>query len=424
MNDDDKKRKLFINCINKMIEYYDGIVKELIKTLKENKMSHKSKEICSNFIKDVDSLKKRYSEINEDELFYFFFDVLNVNDDTVLQIFKDLAENYNAPNLFDTLPTSPILHLTNQAINAFGAGRPINPNKNTKVEYSANGENAWSITSKNKSNEITLSIDNIQLLKTNNKGLKKCFAFILIQCNNQNYNHEIGFPLQALVDNGMYSSIPNARRGLKDNIEKIMSMTFKGNSKKGRKTVSEQGGKLIYHYEIKNNYVTLSFNEKINIDFMAQYFTLLPKFSFALTNNAFSLLEYIFFRARQETKNIKENGKFNISLRSIRDYMNLPNEKETKDHTKLIKNPIENAITEIEEANNNNSFTITPVYDENSRNISVWLDGYLEIGIKNEFAKLFIGIAENTQKKIEENNKRKQKALTIVEAKKLQNASN
>lgn len=323
---------------------------------------------------------------------------------------------------FETLPTSPMLHLTNQAINAFGAGRPIKANRNTDIGYVEKTPEMWSITSENKTSKLTLSIDNIGLLKTNNKGLKKCFAFVLVQCNDQHYASEIGFPLQAMVDNGMYSSISNARRGFKDNIEKIMAMTFKGTSKKGRTVIEEQGGKLIYHYEIKKNYVTLSFNEKINVSFMAQYFTLLPKFSFALSNNAFSLLEYIFFLARQNTRTIKERGSFNIGLRAVRDYLNLPHEDDTKDHTKLIRNPIETAIEQIEEANNNASFTITPVYNEDSRNIREWLDGYLQIGLREEFAETFIKIADDTEKRVEASKKRREKALTMVEAKKISKA--
>lgn len=323
---------------------------------------------------------------------------------------------------FDTLPTSPALHLANQAINAFGAGRPIKANRNTKITYNETNADAWSITSKNKSNELTLSIDNINLLKSNNKGLKKCFAFILVKCNEQNYRQQIGFPLQALVDNGMYSTLSNARRGLSDNVKKIMAMTFEGTSKKGSSTLKQETGKMIYHMTIENNYVTLYFSDKINVAFMAQYFTLLPKFAFALTNNAFTLLEYIFYLARQNTRDIKEKGYFNISLRAIRDYLNLPDEADTKKHTQYIRQPIEDAIDAIEEANNNSSFTITPIYNENCKNIREWLDGYIQVGLKDDFASTFIKIAEDTAKKVEQRNKRKEKAQIMAEAKKIENA--
>lgn len=328
------------------------------------------------------------------------------------------------PKNFETMPSSPSIHLVNQAINAFGAGRPIKANCNTDIRYIEKSDDTWSITSENKTSKLTLSIDNIKLLKTNNKGLKKCFAFVMVQCNNQHYAHEISFPLQALIDNGMYSSIRSARRGIADNIKKIMAMTFEGTSKKGKAIIKQDAAKLIYHMTIEKNYVTLYFNEKINVDFIAQYFTLIPTFAFALSNNAFSLVEYIFFLARQNTRSIKEKGYFNISLRAVRDYMNLPNEANTPNHSQLIRNPIEAAIEQIEEANNNSSFTITPIYKEDARNIKGWLDGYLQIGLNEEFAETFIKIATDTEKSVETSKKRKEKALAMVEAKKIENSQN
>lgn len=319
---------------------------------------------------------------------------------------------------FDTMPSSPMTHLTFRAMQSAAANRAMTPNKNTTVTYSRSPDKQeMRITSENKSNKLTLTIDNAELFsKANSKGLKKCFAFILVQCNYQNYAKEIGFPLQALVDNGMYKSIDAARRGVKDNIEKIMALTFKGSSSKGKQVIEEQGGKLIYHYTIKNGYVTLSFNEKLNVQFMAQYFTLLPKFAYALPNNAFSLVEYIFYLARQNTRDIKEHGYFNISLRAIRDYLCLPQETETKEHARLIKEPIEKAIDDIELANNNASFTITPVYNEDCSSVKEWLDGYIKVELKNEFAETFIHIADKTAARVAQSIKRKETALAMIEA--------
>jgi hypothetical protein len=319
---------------------------------------------------------------------------------------------------FDTIPSSPMLHFTSQAMQSLAANRVIRPNKNTSINYATDNKQAMQITSENKANKLTLTIDNTELFtKSNSKGLKKCFAFVLVQCNYQNYAKEIGFPLQALVDNGMYKSIDTARRGIKDNIEKIMALTFKGSSTKGNHTVEEQGGKLIYHYTIKNGYVTLSFNEKINVQFMAQYFTMLPKFAFALPNNAFSLIEYIFYLARQNSRAIKEQGYFNIGLRAIRDYLCLPHETETKDHSRLIKEPIEKAIEDIEDANNNSNFTITPIYKDDYGSVKEWLDGYIKVELKEEFADTFIHIADTTAARVAQSIKRREAALTMIEAK-------
>ena len=229
----------------------------------------------------------------------------------------------------------------------------------------------------------------------------------------------------------MYKSIQSARRGFKDNIEKIMALTFKGECRKGKNKIVEAGGKLIYHYEIKNNYVTLSLNDKLNVEFLAQFFTVMPEYSYSLNTAAFSLMYYIFFRARQSTREIADKEKFNIRLETIRAYLLLPTADETKNHAYLIKEPIEKAIEEIELANNNKDFTLTLYhYDkdngkkiEDCKNINEWLNCYLEVGLHGDYAKYFVSIANATREKIATANKRKEKAMQKVIEKQIENAS-
>ena len=258
--------------------------------------------------------------------------------------------------------------------------------------------------------------------------------FILKKCNDQNYQEDISFPLQELVDKKMYKSIPSARKGFKDNIEKIMAITMSGISRKGKKEIVEAGGKLIYNYIIKNNYVTVSINPKFNINFLAQYFTVIPEYSYSLKTAAFSLIYYIFYLARQNTIEIAQNECFNISLEAIRAYMSLPNTSETSNQTYLIKKPIEEAIEEIEQKNNDSNFTLTLYhydYDkktgkgkhiEDCENVEEWLNCYLEVGLHGDYAKYFLSIAQTTREKIEAGNKRRNKALQRVIEKQIEKA--
>lgn len=313
-------------------------------------------------------------------------------------------------------PSSPILHFLNQALNAFGKGRNITVNRNTVFTQEHIAGDQWKIKSKNNKNELAITIDNVTALQRNNKGLKKLFAFIIIKGNEQGFSPEVSFPLQDLVDCGMYSTPSNARRGFKDNITKIMSLTIEGTTKRGKKDLRQEGGKLIYHYSIANNEVSISFNPKLNISFIAQYFSLLPDFAFSLSNNAFTLLEYIFYLARQNTKAIKEKGTFNIGLRAVRDYLQLPHESETQKHSQYIKEPLENAIEEIENHIHAPGLTITPIYNE-SGNIKEWLKGYLEIGLSGKYADAFTSIAAATEKKLEERKRRADKAMIAAQVK-------
>lgn len=318
-------------------------------------------------------------------------------------------------------PSSPILHFTNQILNSFGRGKDVRTNKNTDFTYNPTSDDKWIFESKNKKNQLAVTIDKLDLpaLKKNNKGLKKMFAFLMIKGNEQGFAPEVSFPLQDLVDCKMYTHINSARRGAKDNIDKIMAITIEGTTRRGKKIVKQEGGKIVYHYKIKNSEVIVFFNPQLNISFLAQYFTILPPFAFSLSNNAFTLLEYIFYLARQNTASIKEKGTFNIGLEAIRDYLQLPNEEDTQKHSQYIKDPIEAAITEIEEKVMEYryiGFTITPYYDDNA-GIKEYLKGYLQIGFSPERAQPFIDLANKREEKLKQYERRQEKAVIMAKAK-------
>ena len=180
---------------------------------------------------------------------------------------------------------------------------------------------------------------------------------------------------------------------------------------------------MFYHYRLKNGYVTLSVNENFNMEFIANYFTIFPRFAYALSNNAFSLVRYIFFLARQNTQAIKEKGTFTIKLDLIRENLGLPAPEDVKNskYIQYIIEPIEKAIEETEEALRNvpeakeYGFTITP-YTWDTGNIKKWLEGYLEIGLNGDFAETFIRIATKAEKDRVQWEKVKQAELARIAA--------
>ena len=242
-------------------------------------------------------------------------------------------------------------------------------------------------------------------LSKTNKTFTKVLLFTLQKMTAQNFPLEVGFSLQELVDLGMYSTTSNAGRAVKEFFAQQKLTTLSGVVKKGRKTVKEEGGVLFYHYRLNNGYVTLSVNENFNMEFIANYFTVFPRFAYALSNNAFSLVRYIFFLARQNAQAIKNKGTFTISLDSVRENLGLPSVDEVKNrkYRQFIIEPIEKAIEETEEAlqtvpeAKEYGFTITP-HGTDTNNISEWLQGYLEIGLKGDFAETFIRIATKAEK--------------------------
>lgn len=302
-----------------------------------------------------------------------------------------------------------------------------NGNRHEEIIRQKKGD-SLRFTRTNKQNGNTVIVEIAQAdkyLSKTNKAFAKVLLFTLQKMNAQNFPLEVGFTLQELVDLGMYSTTSNAGRAIKEFFAQQKQTMLSGSVKKGRKTVKEEGGVLFYHYRLENGYVKLFVNENFNMEFIANYFTVFPRFAYALSNNAFNLVRYIFFLARQNTKPIKEKGTFTISLDNVRENLGLPAPDEVKNrrYKQLIIEPIEAAIEEIEEAlktvpeAKEYGFTITPVGTDTS-NINKWLEGYLEIGLNGDFAETFVKLATKAEQDREKWNRIKTAELAKLAARK------
>lgn len=309
-----------------------------------------------------------------------------------------------------SIPNGDSLNWLYRVINSSKGGRMVqaNPaNRHEKITTLQKGDSLRFIR-ENKQNGTTAIIEIEEAdkyLSKTNKTFTKVLLFTLQKMTAQHFPLEVGFSLQELVDLGMYSTTSNAGRAVKEFFAQQKRTTISGTVKKGRKRIVEEGGVLFYHYRLKNGYVTLSVNENFNMEFIANYFTVFPRFAYALSNNAFTLVRYIFFIARQNAQAIKDKGTFTISLEAVRDNLGLPSPEDVKNskYIQYIVEPIEKAIEETEEALRNvpeakeYGFTITP-YTGDTSNINKWLEGYLEIGLKGDFAETFVRLATKAEK--------------------------
>lgn len=309
-----------------------------------------------------------------------------------------------------SVPNGDSLNWLYRVLSASKGGRMVQEstgNRHEEITAQQYGDKIrFTRTNKQNGSTVIVEIDQAdKYLRKTNKTFTKILLFALQKMTAQNNPLEVGFTLQELVDLGMYENPSNARRAVKEFFAQQKLTTLSGTVKKGRKTVKEEGGILFYHYKINNGFVTLSVNENFNLDFIANYFTVFPRFAYALSNNAFSLVRYIFFLARQNAQAIKDKGTFTISLENIRENLGLPSvdEVNNRKYRQFIIEPIEKAIEEVEEALLNvpeakeYGFTITPCGTDTS-NIRVWLQGYLEIGLNGDFAETFIRLATKAEK--------------------------
>lgn len=325
---------------------------------------------------------------------------------------------------YDILPQGDYLHVWNLALAGQAKKRQIQTTKNgTKkndrhklVEYEfvegLDGRTGYKVKQTDDRSGQIIELVIWEPKGMNGKGVNKCYKYLLVQANNQNFNPVIGFPLQDLVDNGMYASVENARTGIKNALNKIMHIEVGGQIKKGNKTIQQRNGILFYDWEIKNNFVKVSLNENVNIDFIAPYWAPLPKFIFALDNTqAFDLCEYVFVLARQNHRKIGERGYFTIGLKSIRDRLMLPTAEAYAEEGKKFKpkqyvmDPIMSAIDEIKETAAKQDYTelkVEVIHDNpNPKGLDEWLTGYLKVTVSGELHENLTTMHERQQQKIE-----------------------
>lgn len=320
---------------------------------------------------------------------------------------------------FYNVPTSPA---TNLFLEVLENGQNLTALKNKKVSHSQTIEvlgngNARQVIATTDKATITLELSDIDKLIGTNKPAKKMFIYTLIKLNEQAFSNGdlkrnyIQFPLQELIDIGFYSRPQSARKGFNDAMDILTSFKIKGTLQKGRKKTIEQSAiAVLFPYaEIKKGTCTITVNDKINWNFITQFYTIVPRNSFKLGNRAFDLQYYIFYLARQNVKKIEDKGYFTISLRAIQQKLSLPMETDTVNpYRDIMEKGILKAVEEIKDSIDSTEYKLSLVYDANQPIASYLSNGYLKVELKGSYATRFIEISKNQAKQIETAQKRKQ----------------
>lgn len=341
-------------------------------------------------------------------------------------------------NDFYSLPSGAVTHATMRILGAQGDLRSMAKASNRhstthglKIGYGENGDSRR-LSFKRGDTEYRFEIDDIKTLSGYNKSVKKIFAYALVKINQQAYSDGIfkrnfvSYPLQELVDVGIYKNIRAARAGYEEAMKALTSIKLGGKVKYGKQEKSVASGKagieVIFtgaHIEAGVCYIYL--NERISWDLVAAFYTRIPAFYFQLPAKAADLLFYIFYLARQSQDRIKDHGYFDINLRSIAQFLGLPEETEVKNPTGAIKNKIEEAIKDIEakleDSKDKGSFTITPHYKERSSITEYLNNGYIRVALFGNYAAFFIEGADKKAKGIEAARKKKERVEIAVKTK-------
>lgn len=319
---------------------------------------------------------------------------------------------------FYNVPNGPS---SNLILETLGAGENIADLPIRKKQISNNtvytvleNDKSRQISLINPKASITIELSDIDKLTGSNKPAKKLFVLSLIKANEQAmFNGQltkdyISFPLNELIDIGFYKTPQSAKVGFKAGTDILTSLKIRGHIQQTKNKSQNIDALEVLFTGAKMNkgQCVIYFNTRINWNFVAQYFTILPRYYFKLSNRASDLLYYIFYIARQRTKDIREKGHFDIGFRSLQHRLQLPSEINNNNPHKTIKQPLEDAIEQIKTEHyilcDNNEFTLSSVYDKKA-NISYYLNnGYLQVNLAGNFATTLLQINKNMEKEIEQ----------------------
>lgn len=353
---------------------------------------------------------------------------------------KNDLKNHDDESKFFSFPNSPASNTMINVVSHAGnldtfANRLEHNSHSTQLEFFTPPEG----TSKNISQrvkystdntETTIHLDNIDLFTKANKPLKKILTYTLVKLSkesvteNMDRDISIKFPLEDFVDLGCYKTIRTARQAFNQAKNPLTSIKIEGvvRDKKDMKQITDSGIEVLFTgAHIKNGIVEIFLNKRINWEvFALQYFSILPKTYFSLSDNASDTLLNIIMLARKRLNDIGKNGYFNMSFKTLQQILDLPDESNTKNPGRDIKEPILNALTEISNMENGD-IIIEPIFNLNGNIMEFLEQGYARISLHNEYLEYFAELANTKNVKIENAIKKREEIADKAKVKILAN---
>ena len=356
-----------------------------------------------------------------------------------LSIDTFLLENSSTDD-FLQLPNNAATNFTQQALGAYVEGfeafasRKEEISKGSSVEFKLI-DNKPMIRYKTKNNDIVVALPDISKLNVATQNLfplllmiacKKCVKDGVL------YSEEFSFKTSDLVDLKMYKDIRSARVAVEAarlNLSQIV-IAQKKLYIEGEEKPILSGGLFSLDGPYHGKYIVY-LNNKLNWGIITEFWTILPSYYFTLKRKAKDLTSYIFISARQaankqENFNINENGQrvlsYNIPFKTLQAVLHLPDiyKKDTKGNLVLtkrgyreIKQPIEEAVAEVEEAHrktyHNNSLQLFLRVDDRLKPDEYLNEGSLNVKMLNPLLETYEHIIDNKTSIIQKNIKAKQK---------------
>ena len=326
---------------------------------------------------------------------------------TLMEIFETtVAERVQE---YDVLGNSPATYFICGVWANMKRGREFHPASNgiTVTYDQPDAYGNQNIRYRNKDYEMTLVFEAVtEYTKNLCWTAHRLLIYTLMRGNADNWrNNTATFSIEEYMAWAGLKSRDAAYRQLKKDMQSITGMKITAESFK-KYFESFYITHLATEASIKKytGEVRISFAENVR-HFLTQYYQLIPDWMGQLSENAYRLAFYLFYRARKAP--IDEDGTFRVKIEDIIHYIGLPTKEEVKNrnYDEAIIRPFNKAVEEIENIAGG-SIHMDFDYDD----INTFLAGKMNVGI-DEAMQSYIQKIEKTKttKQLEAKKPRKKK---------------
>ena len=316
---------------------------------------------------------------------------------------------------YDVLGNSPATYFICGVWANMKRGREFHPSSNgitvTYSEPDAYGNQ--NIRYRNKDYEMTIIFEAVaEYTKNLSWTAHRLLIYTLMRGNADNWrNNTATFFIEEYMAWAGLKSRDAAYRQIKKDMQSITGMKITAESFK-KYFESFYITHLATEASIKKytGEVRISFAENVR-HFLTQYYQLIPDWMGHLSENAYRLAFYLFYRARKAP--IDEDGTFRVKIQDIIHYIGLPTKEEVKNrnYDEAIIRPFNKAVEEIENISGG-SIHMDFDYDD----INTFLGGRMNVGIDSIMQNYIQQIDKSkTAKQLEAKKKRTKKQLPPTE---------
>lgn len=317
---------------------------------------------------------------------------------TLLDIFKtSVAARVTE---YDILGNSPATYFICGVWANMKRGREFHPASNgiTVTYDQPDAYGNQSIRYRNKDYEMTLIFEAVQEYTRNlSWTAHRLLIYTLMQGNTQNWrNNTAVFNIKDYMDWAGLKSRDAAYRQLKKDVQSITGVKLTAESFK-KYFESFYTTHLATEASIKKytGEIQISFAENVR-HFLTQYYQLIPDWMGHLSENAYRMAFYLFYRARKAP--LTQEGTFRVRVEDIISYIGLPTKEEVKNrnYDEAIMRPFNKAVEEIEKISCG-ALQMSFEYD----NINTFLAGQMTVGIDNTMSEYIQKIEKSRTAKLE-----------------------